>query len=374
MERMHTHTRGFTLLEVVLVLAVLAVLAGAMAPFAVREIDAAKTNATREEMSSIEEGLLAYYEDCGQLPETASGLSALARNVERLADWQGPYVGGRGDLEAGIQADAWGDAYIYERDPVIRSGGAEAAYLVISPGRDHLLNSQATARGWRLNHGGDLILQGVLRAVDDNWVATWNETLARASEGLEAYFLDVGHFPVDLDSVGLSELFRSAEPGWRGPYMSGTLPALARDAWGNAIYLRPCTQVDGVDLDGWILLSLGPGDPDPQIRGTRWRTGANDIFVTLSRDHLEAQLNREWRAEALEELKLEAAQIYIANPSASPADMTLANQDPWGRAYRYARRSALSGIVYSFGPDGRDDDGGGDDAFQALLWPSGGGS
>ena len=374
MKPKHAQADGFTLLEVILVLAIMAVIGGAMAPFAVREINAAKTDATRKEMTAIESGLLAYYEDCGQLPATASGLGTLVRNIDRRPEWQGPYVGGRGDLEAGIGADAWGDAYTYERDPVIRGGGAEVAYLVISPGQDHQLDSQSTARGWRLNQGNDIILQGVLREVDDVWVATWSATLERAANGLEEYFLDVGHFPTELDSAGLAEIFSSAEAGWRGPYLRGTLAELARDSWGEAIYLRPCTQVDGVNLTGWILLSLGPGTPDPQISGTRWRTGANDIFVTLSRDHLEAQLNRQRRDEALEELKLEAAQIYVANPAASPESMTLTNPDPWGQAYRYGKRTALSGIVYSYGPNGIDDDGVGDDAFQALLWSSGGGS
>lgn len=360
--------RGFTLLEIVVVLAVLAILAGAMVPHTVRQIRAERRAETEAEMNAIATALLAYYRDCRALPADEIGLRALVRSDGAPAGWDGPYLGGSGDAEADATTDAWGSDYRYARQAEIRGAAHPAAFLLISPGDDRQLDSRLDAGRWRLDRDADLVVQGVTQAIDQEWGAATRQRLELLSVAFDDYFTDVGGFPPGNDSTAVAALFASGAAGWRGPYLAGAAADWVRDDWGRALLVRPCSQVDGTPLSGRILLSLGPGAPDARINGERWRTGENDIFAVVSAARLQALRDRERYEEARRALRLAAAEVYVTHPAAAPGDYELVRSDPWGHAYRFAQATPLSGIVYSAGADGEDDAGADDDVYESLLW------
>lgn len=360
---------AFTLIEVVLVLAVLAVIAGMMAPYAVKEIEASRREATQREMGAIEDGLLAHYRDCGRLPGEKTGLVALAKDAEGLSDWGGPYVGGSGDIEVGITQDAWGEPYTYVLDPELKESATTLDYLVLSPGADRSLGSKLAGGKWTLDTAGDLILRGLTQSVDLSWETRVEECLTEYEDGLGQYYLDVGAFPSGSDSVALAALVTAIGTGWSGPYVRETLATVARDPWGSPIILRACTEVNGESVTGWLLLSYGAGPPNARAKGSRWQTGHNDVYRVIPSARLRVLLDRERLLETRRQLQLLEAEILVAHPSESPESGPLAKQDPWGCVYQYVKKATTAGVVYSYGADGTDDGLGDDDIYEPILWP-----
>lgn len=362
------NNKGFTLLEVVVVLGILAVLAGAVAPYAVKQIDAARLDATEKEMESIQQAILTYYKDCGRLPSEQSGLLALVQNADAAPGWRGPYAQGKGALAATIRADAWGSSYAYAHRPSVQQVGASIGFLLISPGADRVLQSGQVQAAWEVDTNLDIVLFGTTSGVDGSWREKTGAHLEDLADGLLRYFLDVGTFPAGQDSAALVALLSSASAGWTGPYVRGTPSGIVRDEWGNLILLRPCASVNSEAVAGWILLSDGPGPPSASMKNNHWLTGANDIHRVLPAGSLGVYLNRQRFTETGKRLKLLAGETYASNLAGSPETSTLGEKDPWGNAYKYNKLSAYSGILYSIGPDGKDETGSGDDIYEALSW------
>jgi general secretion pathway protein G len=121
--------RGFTLLELLVVIAVIAILAGLVSPMIFRNVGDAKVSATRSQIEMLGLALDAYRLDNDYYPSTGQGLAALiqAPSVEPLPrNWRGPY------LRKGVPLDAWGRPYLY------KSPGEQnpQSYDLLSYGRD----------------------------------------------------------------------------------------------------------------------------------------------------------------------------------------------------------------------------------------------
>jgi general secretion pathway protein G len=120
---------GFTLIEILVVVAVLSVLAALVAPNVFQHLGTAKDAAARSQMEMIGAALDAYRLDNGSYPTTAQGLSALREspNLEpRPRNWRGPY------LRRELPMDPWGNPYLY-----ISPGDANPqGYDLISFGAD----------------------------------------------------------------------------------------------------------------------------------------------------------------------------------------------------------------------------------------------
>ncbi|WP_345532379.1 type II secretion system major pseudopilin GspG [Viridibacterium curvum] len=99
--------RGFTLLELLVVMVIIGLLAGYVAPKFFAHIGKSEVKAARAQLDSLEKALDAYRLDVGSYPTTEQGLGALIALPPGVARWQGPY------LKKGLPADPWGRAYQY---------------------------------------------------------------------------------------------------------------------------------------------------------------------------------------------------------------------------------------------------------------------
>lgn len=99
--------RGFTLVEMLLVLVILAVLAAIVIPKFSGRSQQAKLTAAQSQIASIELALDAYEVDTGAYPQGGGGLAALVDEPSGARNWKGPY------LKKGVPLDPWGNEYIY---------------------------------------------------------------------------------------------------------------------------------------------------------------------------------------------------------------------------------------------------------------------
>lgn len=116
---------GFTLVELLVVLAIIGLLAAIATPRVLQYLDNARLTATKTQMRAIESALELYYIDVGAYPNGDDGLGQLRRNTDNSAGWNGPYL--RGDTAL---SDGWGRPFAYTAP----SDGA--APQLISKGRD----------------------------------------------------------------------------------------------------------------------------------------------------------------------------------------------------------------------------------------------
>jgi general secretion pathway protein G len=108
--------RGFTLLELLVVLAILGLLIGFVGPAVIRQLGSAKSKIAKQEIVRLSGVLDLYRLDIGSYPTTEQGLKALVEQPAGLANWNGPYI--KGDK---VPVDPWDRPFVYRR-PSTRQG------------------------------------------------------------------------------------------------------------------------------------------------------------------------------------------------------------------------------------------------------------
>src|SRR5262249_18488070 len=108
--------RGFTLLELLVVLAILGLLIGLVAPAALRQLGSAKEKIAHQSIERLVTVLEMYKLDVGAFPTTDQGLQALINKPPGVNRWSGPYLKGEK-----LPEDPWGRPYAY-RSPSQRPG------------------------------------------------------------------------------------------------------------------------------------------------------------------------------------------------------------------------------------------------------------
>lgn len=104
------HRSGFTLIEVLVVVVIIAILASLVAPNVFRHVDTARAVTAQAQLSTLSAALDAYRLDNGRYPTTEQGLAALwtaPTSAPRPLNWRGPY------LRQPVPLDPWGAPYVY---------------------------------------------------------------------------------------------------------------------------------------------------------------------------------------------------------------------------------------------------------------------
>src|SRR5437764_12765289 len=108
--------RGFTLLELLVVLAILGLLVGLVAPAALRQLGSAKEKIAHQSIERLAGVLDIYKLDVGTYPTSDQGLQALISRPQGTERWSGPYL--KGDK---LPEDPWRHPFVY-RFPSQRQG------------------------------------------------------------------------------------------------------------------------------------------------------------------------------------------------------------------------------------------------------------
>jgi general secretion pathway protein G len=116
--------RGFTLLELLVVLVVLGLLVSIVGPRYFSQLGKSEGKAAQTQIASIVKALDMYRIDLGKYPTTEQGLAALSAAPTNEPRWHGPY------LAKIVPPDPWGRAYIY------KSPGDTAEFDLMSFGKD----------------------------------------------------------------------------------------------------------------------------------------------------------------------------------------------------------------------------------------------
>ena len=99
---------GFTLMELLVVLAILGLLMGLVGPRVLNQLSGAKTDTAALQIKDLEQSLEMYKLDVGRFPTTDQGLDALVRAPAGVVGWNGPY------LKSGLPLDPWKFDYHYK--------------------------------------------------------------------------------------------------------------------------------------------------------------------------------------------------------------------------------------------------------------------
>jgi general secretion pathway protein G len=122
----HRSDRGFTLVELLVVLTILALIVGLVAPRALGYLGRGKTEAARIDIRTLGSALDLFRLDLTRFPTQAEGLQALITQPPGLTGWAGPYL-----PEKSMPTDPWGRPYIY------RIPGQHGPYDLFSLGADN---------------------------------------------------------------------------------------------------------------------------------------------------------------------------------------------------------------------------------------------
>lgn len=115
---------GFTLLELLVVVAIIGLLAGYVAPRYFSQVGKSEVNAAKAQIDALEKALDAYRLDAGGYPNNELGLNALVQRPPSEPRWNGPY------LRKNVPPDPWGRPYLY------KIPGEKGEYDLVSYGKD----------------------------------------------------------------------------------------------------------------------------------------------------------------------------------------------------------------------------------------------
>jgi general secretion pathway protein G len=117
-------SKGFTLLELLVVIVIIGLLAGYVAPRYFGQVGKSEVQVARAQIDSLEKALDQYRLDNRHYPSAEQGLDALVAKPAEEAAWAGPY------LKKAVPNDPWGHPYVY------RVPGQKAEFDLYSLGRD----------------------------------------------------------------------------------------------------------------------------------------------------------------------------------------------------------------------------------------------
>ncbi|KAA6187284.1 type II secretion system protein GspG [Thiohalocapsa marina] len=116
---------GFTLVELLVVLAILGLLAGLVGPQVMKFLGSSKSKTAALQIEDLAATLDLYRLEVGRYPSSSEGLEALVSDPGNAPNWNGPYL-----RKGQVPKDPWGNAYQY------RAPGDNGPYDIWSLGAD----------------------------------------------------------------------------------------------------------------------------------------------------------------------------------------------------------------------------------------------
>jgi len=129
--------KGFSLIELIVVLVILGLLAAIVAPNVYNKLAKGKDQIAKIQIKELEGALQLYSFDMGQYPGSGEGLDALVRNPGNEESWKGPY------LAKELPKDPWGRPYMY------RSPGMHGDFDLYSLGADGTEGNEDDICSWK---------------------------------------------------------------------------------------------------------------------------------------------------------------------------------------------------------------------------------
>ncbi len=115
---------GFTLLELLVVMVIIGLLAGFVAPRYFAQVGKSQVKVARAQIDALDKALDQFRLDVGRYPTSEEGLAALNVAPTGESNWAGPY------LKKGVPMDPWGRPYVYTQP------GSHGDFDLMSYGRD----------------------------------------------------------------------------------------------------------------------------------------------------------------------------------------------------------------------------------------------
>src|SRR3954465_3284148 len=116
--------KGFPLLELLVVIVIIGLLAGYVAPRYFSQVGKSEIQVARSQIESLEKTRAQYRLDMRRYPSAEEGLEALVAKPANAQTWSGPY------LKKAVPNDPWGRPYVY------RTPGQKNEFELVSYGRD----------------------------------------------------------------------------------------------------------------------------------------------------------------------------------------------------------------------------------------------
>jgi general secretion pathway protein G len=116
---------GFTLVELLVVLVILGLVMGLVAPRVLGYLSSSRDRAAELQIRSFNSAMDLFFLDIGRYPSATEGLQALVTRPGNLARWNGPYL-----QQPSVPADPWGNPYLYT------AAGRSGGYAITSYGAD----------------------------------------------------------------------------------------------------------------------------------------------------------------------------------------------------------------------------------------------
>lgn len=116
--------RGFTLLELLVVMVIIGLLAGFVAPRYFAQVGKSQVKVAKAQIDALDKALDQFRLDVGRYPTSEEGLQALVTAPSNEPAWSGPY------LKKGVPADPWGRPYLYAQP------GSHGDFDLLSYGKD----------------------------------------------------------------------------------------------------------------------------------------------------------------------------------------------------------------------------------------------
>jgi general secretion pathway protein G len=136
----HKRMRGFTLVELLVVLAILGLLVGLVGPRVMKTLGTSKTKTARIQVEELSGALDIYRLELGRYPTTSEGLQALVEKPGDMENWSGPYL-----KKPYVPKDPWGFEFEYQ------SPGEHGSFDIWSLGADNREGGDGEdqdIRGW----------------------------------------------------------------------------------------------------------------------------------------------------------------------------------------------------------------------------------